>query len=253
MVQGRHRSRRGFSVVELIISLAIVAILVGLLLPLLGHTRSIAHEAVCANNLRQIGLGWHAYFQEHEQFPRHTDEPDWQYGGVKFLGGGELVVLDADRPINPYMAGEAQAESGRVARAFACPADMGIYLKGPRNAPKQSVLNGRTCFEAFGTSYRANPFLLDSTRAGIDDLARPLKVAEVTAQPSRLLLVADPIWYIASGAGGPKQDVLDASWHSEPSGGNMAAFDGSIRFVVFGPGPSDRYELMPRPELADGE
>ncbi len=253
MVQVRRGSQRGFSVVELIISLAIVAILVGLLLPLLGHARSIAHEAVCANNLRQIGLGWHAYFQEHEQFPRHTDEPDWQYGGVRFLGGGELAVLDAERPINPYVAGDDGAESGRAARVFACPADAGIYLKGPRNAPKQSVLNGRTCFEAFGTSYRANTFLLDSTRAGIDDLARPLKVAEVTAQPSRLLLVADPIWHIASGSGGAKEGVLDASWHSEASGGNMAAFDGSIRFVVFGPGASDRYELMPRPDLSDGE
>lgn len=243
------RSRNAFTLLELLISLAIVALLVGLMLPLLSGTQRLARRSICANNLRQLGLAWHAYMQETEQLPRHTNEPDWAWGGVRFIGPDETPVADISRPINPYLDTDSGAESSVQLGVFEDAADRGITL---RDAPDTSVLpEGGTCYETFGTSYRANMLLLDSTRAGIDLLRRPLKVAEITAQPSRLLLVADPVWYFAIQPEGAPDAAYDARWHDKDTqSGNMAAFDGSVRWVAFGPLPHPDFMIAPRPELA---
>jgi prepilin-type N-terminal cleavage/methylation domain-containing protein len=247
-MQQTRSPARAFTLLELLISLAIVALLVGLLLPALSGTRRLAYRSICANNLRQVGLAWHAYMQATEQLPRHTAEPDWAYGGVRFVGPDDTPIADSARPINAYLDADATADQARALEVFEDLADTGITLRGE---PFRSILpEGGTCYETFGTSYRANMRLLDSTAAGIDQLHRPLKVAEITAQPSRLLLVADPVWYFASQPEVSGESVFDARWHDEDTpSGNMAAFDGSVRWIEFGPLPHPDFLVSPRPEL----
>ena len=48
---------RGFSLIDMLVSLAIVAVLMAILLPALGRVREIARQTVCASNTRQVGLG----------------------------------------------------------------------------------------------------------------------------------------------------------------------------------------------------
>lgn len=237
--------QRAFTLLELLVSIAIVALLMGILLPVLSQTMRLAHRATCASNLRQLGLAWQAYMQETEQLPQHTNAPDWAYGGVRFEGPDRTPVADEARPINAYLDTDQAGQSGLALGVFRDAADSGIAR---RDNPLESVLpGGATCFETFGTSYRANMFLLDSTAAGIDTLRRPLKVAEITAQPSRLLLVADPVWYFAIQEPGTPEAALDARWHdAESSSGNMAAYDGSVRWVRFGPLPSREFSIAPR-------
>lgn len=239
------RHSRAFSLLELLVSLAIVAVLVSILLPVLAQTQRLAHRAACSSNLRQLGLAWQAYMQDTEQLPQHTSEPDWAYGGARFVGPDQHPVADAARPINAYLDPDQSGQSGLALDVFRDAADEGIAL---REEPLESVLpGGATCFETFGTSYRANMFLLDSTAAGIDTLRRPLKVAEITAQPSRLLLVADPVWYFAIQPPGSEDHGFDARWHDPDAPmGNMAAFDGSVRWVRFGPLPSNDFSVAPR-------
>lgn len=239
-----HR-QLGFSLLELLVSLVIVALLVALLLPVLSQARRLAHRAACSSNLRQIGFAWQAYMNDSEQLPQHTDEPDWAYGGVRFVGTDHKAVADAARPINPYLDSDQSNQSSLALGVFRDAADHGITERG---RPLESVLpNGETCYETFGTSYRANMFLLDSTAAGIDALRRPLKVAEITAQPSRLLLVGDPVWYYAIQDPDSPQYAYDARWHDEDSSsGNMAAFDGSVRWVRFGTLPNNEFTVAPR-------
>jgi prepilin-type N-terminal cleavage/methylation domain-containing protein/prepilin-type processing-associated H-X9-DG protein len=60
------RRQPGFTLIELLVVLAIVAILAGLLLPVLGQTRESARRAQCASNLRQILLGCRLYVDDYE-------------------------------------------------------------------------------------------------------------------------------------------------------------------------------------------
>ncbi len=68
----RHRCRSisGFSLIELLIVLAIAALLIGLLMPHFTRIREMARQAACASNMHQIGIGLSIYLDENwEQYP----------------------------------------------------------------------------------------------------------------------------------------------------------------------------------------
>ncbi len=249
------KAQSGFTLLELAVSTLIIAILVGLLAPMLILARDVSKRTICSANLKQIGVGWMLYLGDNDQFPQYTnpDEqelgPDWAYAGVRFVGEENKPVIDALRPINSYIIEDYTVDS-RFSQLFHCPSDEGIYERGgPVRQSHMSVLpDQKTCYEFYGNSYKANPYLLDSTVAGIDNLARPLRVVEVEhVGPERLLLVADPVWYFATVDGDSPDRDLDASWHIDRNSGNMLALDGSVRFMDFSSGRG--FTLMPRPDL----
>ncbi len=67
--RGGTVQRPGFSLVELLVVIGIVAILVGLLLPAVQAAREAARRAQCANNLKQVTLSLHSYEASWGGFP----------------------------------------------------------------------------------------------------------------------------------------------------------------------------------------
>jgi len=66
---GRPSRRAGFTVIELLVAIAIIGVLTALLMPAVQSARASARRLQCKNQLRQLGLGLHTYHDAHLCFP----------------------------------------------------------------------------------------------------------------------------------------------------------------------------------------
>ncbi len=57
--------RRGFSLIELMVSVGIISVLMSLLLPAVQSARAAARRTQCRNNLHQIGIAIHSFYDQH--------------------------------------------------------------------------------------------------------------------------------------------------------------------------------------------
>jgi len=63
----------GFSLIELLVVVAVLGVLMAVLLPALNRTRRMARRLTCGTRLRSIGLGLHLYQQDLESLPPQYD------------------------------------------------------------------------------------------------------------------------------------------------------------------------------------
>jgi prepilin-type N-terminal cleavage/methylation domain-containing protein/prepilin-type processing-associated H-X9-DG protein len=133
--------RHGFSLIELIVVLAILAVLVGLLVPAVQKIRSAAAKTACADRIRQIDLAFHNYHAARGALPpgmslEYQSEPyqymSWRVRLLPYLEQDAIwrEAVEAYRiqpndfrvsPPHPFAT---------VVRTFGCPSDARVQQAG---------------------------------------------------------------------------------------------------------------------------
>jgi len=83
------RTAKGFTLVELLVVIGIIAVLISLLLPALSKARAQGLAIVCASNMRQAGIALRMYQSEFKGYLplSASDGLVWQHRLVKYIGG----------------------------------------------------------------------------------------------------------------------------------------------------------------------
>jgi prepilin-type processing-associated H-X9-DG protein len=203
-----QRTARAFTLVELLVILAIIGVIVALLLPAIMRLRDSANRSTCTNNLRQIGLGLQNYHGSFNTLPpgvRNNNSADpypfmsWNTRVLPFLEHDNLwkqaQMAFAQEPI--FLFDPPHSGLHTVLPVFACPAD-------PRTLSSRDLGPREVAFTAFLGVAGTDHFQKD----GVLFLDSRVRFADISDGTSNTLLVgerppsADGIlgwWYAGEG------------------------------------------------------
>jgi prepilin-type N-terminal cleavage/methylation domain-containing protein len=113
-----RRSRRGFTLVELLVVIGIIALLIAILMPALQRARDQAMRTQCMSNVRQLTIGWLQYASENhfKIMSSNTGDPD-KY--ADWIGAGNTEAAITSGKLYPYI---------KTTKVYHCPADSGFHL-----------------------------------------------------------------------------------------------------------------------------
>lgn len=91
-----NRRVRGLTLIELLVAIAVIAILIALLLPAVQKARAAARRVQCRNHLKQIGLAIHNYHDALRTFPMATH---WAPGGTLYSALTAILPYQEQSPL----------------------------------------------------------------------------------------------------------------------------------------------------------
>lgn len=180
---GRH----GFSLIELLVVISIIAVLVGILLPVLSSAREQARRGVCKSNLRQLGISYAVYASDFD----HQVPLGYSYGWRQY----NYLLRQNTAPAWRWMGLLYQHSLLDAPDAFFCPSETDPLLsKGTEQNPWPPDATAPT-----GTSTRIGygsrpvidwPFPVGSPQPGnlprLDDYAGQAIAADLLHEADRL-------------------------------------------------------------------
>ncbi len=115
----RRQNERGFTLIEMMIVVAIIAILVTILVPNLMQARSQAQTAACESNLKEIATALELYETDHDAYP---DSGTVDGNNSDFLPYMQQVPVDpAAGPGKPYTFTVTTSGNSAPSYVITCP------------------------------------------------------------------------------------------------------------------------------------
>ncbi len=112
VTQSENLRRPGFTMIELLVSIAIVGLLVALILPAVQGVRESARKIQCENNIKQIVLAFHQHEASHKTFP------------VPDMGEGwHIQILPILEHEKPRFENYVQVSGAKEVPTYICPSD----------------------------------------------------------------------------------------------------------------------------------
>ena len=180
-------SKKAFTLVELLVVIAVIALLMGILMPALSMARKQGQRAVCQSNLRQQHAACCMYIDDYDgYFPCNgvlTGVWYYLWGGKN---GSEPGANQPKRFLNPYICKKGTVGTGsedKQLHVFKCPADRG-QIEGHYKLPPEGR---KTCWDSQGLSY------LPNFSANNNDASKSLWGRKITQikNTHKLILVRD--------------------------------------------------------------
>lgn len=91
-----HSVSPGFTLLDLMVSVAISAVLMALLLPAIQASRAAARRTTCSDHTRQIGVAVHSHEELHHRYPHGEGELAWEFEILPFVEQSELFTTLKD-------------------------------------------------------------------------------------------------------------------------------------------------------------
>jgi prepilin-type N-terminal cleavage/methylation domain-containing protein len=209
MIPSRFTKRKAFTLLELLVVVAIIGILIGLLLPAVQKVREAAARTQCLNNLKQLGLALHGYHDTNNGFPPgYAAGVPYSDGATDTAPGWGWAVLvlpyleqdNVSRQFNLSQPVQNSAGVKTMLKVFRCPSD--LTPEGPFPVPDGF---GTTVCLAAPTSYAAccgsDAFgTTDPTGDGVFYRNSRTRIADITDGTSNTILVGERAWAKANGA-----------------------------------------------------
>lgn len=253
MVSRRRDVAAGFTLVELLVVVAVVGVLISLLLPAVQAARQAARRVSCSNNLRQIGVGLHGYHGVHKAFPPGCIEFRLNPGDLskrQLAWSALLLPYIEQRPLferidfDQAFDGQANAEeAAEIVITYLCPS---VARRSPRVDGRGACDYGGIAGERIGYPDRPpfpprpnNPF----DGKGTMFYNRAVRIKEVTDGTATTLIVSeDSGWKDGQWING--RNIFDQAFginaappfendirSEHPRGANGLFCDGSARFL----------------------